>query len=77
MNDRENNEQSTIKENPKEEDELCVWTLYDEKIAKTKPDVKYHSRTIIEVQLYLGDEVLGRNKNPLDWCDEHSYNILT
>lgn len=54
-----------------------VWGLFDTKAASTstKSVSSATSRAIIEVQRYVEEELLERDKDPLQWWKQYSYNF--
>lgn len=52
---------------------FSLWDKLDENVSKHKPKHTSSSRAIVEVQRYLDDDVLTREKNPLQWWKENSY----
>nr|CAI5857915.1 unnamed protein product [Callosobruchus analis] len=51
-----------------------LWDSLDKCLSKFKPYLTSNSMAVTELQRYLGDGVLSRNKNPLDWWRENQYN---
>ncbi|CAG9819749.1 unnamed protein product [Phaedon cochleariae] len=51
-----------------------IWSHFDKKIAGLQPSGTSMSRAIIEVQRYLEDGLLERDKDPLTWWRQHAYN---
>nr|CAI5831000.1 unnamed protein product [Callosobruchus analis] len=51
-----------------------LWDSLDKCVSKFKPYLSSNSMAVTELQRYLGDGVLSRNKNPLDWWRENQYN---
>nr|CAI5819220.1 unnamed protein product [Callosobruchus analis] len=51
-----------------------LWDSLDKCVSKFKPYLTSNSMAVTELQRYLGDGVLSRNKNPLDWWRENQYN---
>ncbi|KAG8228342.1 hypothetical protein J437_LFUL009387 [Ladona fulva] len=49
-------------------DELSIWSDFDKTVATTQPQGSY---TSIEVQRYLEDDILPRNKESLQWWNSH------
>ncbi|XP_074034348.1 E3 SUMO-protein ligase ZBED1-like [Leptinotarsa decemlineata] len=53
---------------------ITIWSHFDSKVSGLQPAGTSTSRAIIEVQRYLEDGLLERNKDPLIWWKEHAYN---
>lgn len=53
---------------------ISIWDEIDRNVSEVAPTGTSTSRAIIEVQRYLEDPILKRNKDPLKWWSEHSYN---
>lgn len=53
-----------------------VWQFFDIKAASTstKSESSSTSKAIIEVQRYLEEELVERDKDPLEWWKKYSYN---
>lgn len=54
--------------------DISVWDIIDETVAVQKPRFNTNVRAIMEIQRYLEDDVLQRERNPLDWWSENKHN---
>nr|CAI5839879.1 unnamed protein product [Callosobruchus analis] len=53
---------------------FSVWDTFDIVVATHKPQGTASSKANVEVQRYLEDSLLPRDKDPLQWSSEHAYN---
>nr|CAI5829850.1 unnamed protein product [Callosobruchus analis] len=53
---------------------FSVWDTFDVVVATHKPQGTASSKANIEVQRYLEDSLIPRDKDPLQWWSEHAYN---
>lgn len=56
-----------------EDDDMSIWDAFDKTVAKTQPKGTSTSRSIIEIQRYLEEDVLPRHNNSLLWWQEHKH----
>lgn len=54
-----------------EDDDMSIWDAFDKTVAKAQPKGTSTSRSIIEIQRYLEEDVLPRHNNSLLWWQEH------
>ena len=57
----------------REENDLSIWFDVDKIVSTAQPQGTFRSRSIIEVQRYLEDGNLQRNKDPLQWWCENKH----
>nr|XP_022899869.1 zinc finger BED domain-containing protein 4-like [Onthophagus taurus] len=50
-----------------------IWSCFDKKASLFNPVRSNQSKAIIEIDRYLDEPLLEREKNPLDWWKEHQY----
>ena len=73
-----NNDNTEVSQGPDEQNATGLWGLFDQKVVNSQLARSSAIKATVEVQAYIGEDVLPRLEDPLTWWKTHEkrFNLL-
>ena len=74
-----NNDNTKVSQGPDEQNAPGLWDLFDQKVVNSQLARSSSIKATVEVQAYIGEDVLPRLEDPLTWWKTHEkrFNLLS